>query len=274
MSSEQNDWSKEPQNRARHGADPFEEKTSDPDEVLYVDVDGFEGPLDLLLELARRQKVDLANISVLALAEQYLGFIETVRDKRIEVAADYLVMAAWLAYLKSRLMVPQAADDDEPSGEMMAALLQFRLKRLEAMRLASSRIMERPRLNRQIFARGDPEPVDIATKSVWKVDLFALLKAYSGLRERGVVNDYTPLKRSVMSLKDAREILERLIGEAREWAAFDVYLADYLASPEDRATVLASSFSASLELVREGHLEMRQSLTFGPLLIRRAKSDK
>ena len=131
------------------------------DEVMYVDVGGYEGPLDLLLDLARRQKVDLAEISILALAEQYLSFIETVREKRIEIAADYLVRAAWLAYLKSRLMVPQVASDDEPSGEMMAALLQFRLKRLEAMRRAAMQLMNRPLLGRQVHARGAPEPITI-----------------------------------------------------------------------------------------------------------------
>ena len=131
----------------------FEEPTPPDDDVMYVDVGGYEGPLDLLLDLARRQKVDLAQISVLALAEQYLGFIETVREKRIEIAADYLVMAAWLAYLKSRLMVPQAASDDEPTGEMMAALLQFRLKRLEAMRMAAQRLMDRPLLGLQGVSR-------------------------------------------------------------------------------------------------------------------------
>src|SRR5262249_5591070 len=122
-------------------------------------VAGYEGPLDLLLDLARRQKVDLAKVSVLALAEQYLAFIGTVREKRMEIAADYLVMAAWLAYLKSRLMVPQAPSDDEPTGEMMAALLQFRLKRLEAMRKAAMQLVNRPRLGRDVFSRGQPEPV-------------------------------------------------------------------------------------------------------------------
>ncbi|HHG89899.1 MAG TPA: segregation/condensation protein A [Devosia sp.] len=242
-------------------------------EILYVDVEGFEGPLDLLLELARRQKLDLANISVLALAEQYLDFIERVREKRIEIAADYLVMAAWLAYLKSRLMVPQSPGDEEPSGEMMAALLQFRLKRLEAMRRASERLMNRPRFGLQVFGRGDPEPVDVARHQVWQVDLFAVLKAYTGMRERGIATDYVPEARNVWSLKEARSILERLIGEGSEWAAFDTYLAQYMVEPEYRATVLASSFSASLELVREGQIEMRQTLTFGPLLIRRRKSD-
>src|SRR4051812_32095182 len=187
------------------------------DEVLYVDVDGYEGPLDLLLELARRQKVDLTQISVLALAEQYLAFIETVREKRIEIAADYLVMAAWLAYLKSRLMVPQAASDDEPTGEMMAALLQFRLKRLEAMRRAAMQLMNRPLLGLQVFARGAPEPVTIHRKSLWEASLFDLLKAYAVQRERGIPNDYAPRERSVWSLQEAREILSRLIGENMDW---------------------------------------------------------
>ncbi len=243
-------------------------------DVMYVDVDGFEGPLDLLLEMARRQKVDLGNISVLSLAEQYLDFIEKVRKKRIEVAADYLVMAAWLAYLKSRLMVPEAPGDEEPSGEMMAALLQFRLKRLEAMRNAAQLLVNRPRLGREVFGRGDPEPVRIVSEREYQATLFDLLKAYAGVRERTAITDYTPEQRSVWSLKEAREILERLIGESSEWVALDGYLVEYLAAPEDRATVLASSFSASLELVREGHLEMRQSLAFGPLLMRRRKSDK
>lgn len=244
------------------------------DDVLYVDVNGFEGPLDLLLEMARRQKVDLAQISVLALAEQYLGFIEKVRQKRIEVAADYLVMAAWLAYLKSRLMVPQTVDDDEPSGEMMAAMLQFRLKRLEAMRDASRQLMARPKLAQQIFARGDGEPINISRTQVWEASLFELLKAYGSIRERGVVSDYQPARRSVWSLAEARAILERLVGTSTEWVALDGYLAEYLSTPAERATVLASSFSATLELVREGQLELRQTLTFGPLMMRRRQSER
>lgn len=239
------------------------------DDVLYVDVDGYEGPLDLLLDLARRQKVDLAAISVLALAEQYLAFIETVREKRIEIAADYLVMAAWLAYLKSRLMVPQAASDDEPSGEMMAALLQFRLKRLEAMRAAANRLMNLPRLGLAVYARGEPEPLIIERQNIWDVTLFDLLKAYAVQRERGVPNDYTPLKRNVWSLQDARDMLKRLVGDSMDWVPMDAYLAQYLAVPGERATVLASSFASSLELARQGHLELRQSMAFGPLFMRR-----
>ncbi|MGB3024491.1 segregation and condensation protein A [Paradevosia shaoguanensis] len=243
------------------------------DEILYVDVAGYEGPLDLLLELARRQKVDLATISVLALAEQYLAFIETVREKRIEIAADYLVMAAWLAYLKSRLMVPQAPSDDEPSGEMMAALLQFRLKRLEAMRRAATQLMNRPRLGFQIYARGMPEPIVIQRRSLWEASLFDLLKAYSAQRERGSATEYTPRQRTVWALQDARDILQRLIGDSSDWVSMQTYLAHYLASPEERATVLASSFASSLELVRQGQVELRQNITFGPLFMRRRQQD-
>ncbi len=238
-------------------------------EVMYVDVDGYEGPLDLLLELARRQKVDLAHVSVLALAEQYLAFIETVREKRIEIAADYLVMAAWLAYLKSRLMVPQLPSDDGPSGEMLAAMLQFRLKRLEGMRQAGERLINRPRLGHKIFARGMPEPIIVKRNQLWEASLYDLLKAYASQRERGVVDDYAPVERTVWSLQEAREILERLIGESLDWVPMDAYLAEYLASPKERATVMASSFSASLELVRQGQVELRQNEAFGPLLVRR-----
>lgn len=244
------------------------------EDVLHVDVGGYEGPLDLLLDLARRQKVDLSAISVLALAEQYLGFIDKIRARRIEVAADYLVMAAWLAYLKSRLMVPQAPGDEEPSGEMLAAMLQFRLKRLEAMRTAASRLMNRPRLGFQIYARGAPEPIEIARRSIWEASLYDLLKAYSSQRERGVVTDYTPRLRTVWALQDARDILKRLIGESQEWVSLDAYLVDYLTTPAERATVRASTFASSLELVRQGEIDIRQTETFGPLFMRRRRSDR
>ena len=262
MTTAQTDWFDTP-------AEPAAE------DVMYVDVDGYEGPLDLLLDLARRQKVDLAAISVLALAEQYLAFIETVREKRIEVAADYLVMAAWLAYLKSRLMVPQATSDDEPSGEMLAAMLQFRLKRLEAMRRAATQLMNRPRLGLQVYARGMPEPIEIKRTSLWEASLYDLLKAYAGQRERGVTTDYSPIQRTVWSLQEARDILQRLIGDSFEWVAMDSYLVDYLAtSATERATVRASSFASSLELVRTGQIDLRQTETFGPLFMRRRKADR
>jgi segregation and condensation protein A len=245
--------------------------TSVDDEVLYVDVDGYEGPLDLLLELARRQKVDLTHVSVLALAEQYLAFIETVRETRIESAADYLVMAAWLAFLKSRLMVPQATSDEEPSGEMLAAMLQFRLKRLEAMRRAARHLMSRPRLGMAVHARGEPEPVAVHRRNLWEASLYDLLKAYASQRERGLDNDYAPLIRTVWSLQDARDILQRLIGDNMDWVPLQTYLSQYLSVPEERVTAMASTFASSLELVRQGHVELRQTLAFGPLLMRRRK---
>lgn len=260
MTTTQTDWFDTP-------APPSE------DDIMYVDVDGYEGPLDLLLDLARRQKVDLAAISVLALAMQYLAFIERVREKRIEVAADYLVMAAWLAYLKSRLMLPQMPADDEPSGEMLAAMLQFRLKRLEAMRKAANQLMNRPRLGLHVFARGMPEPIEIARKSLWEASLYDVLKSYSAQRERGSSSEYTPLQRTVWSLQDARDILQRLIGDSFDWVPMDTYLEAYLSTPAERATVRASSFASSLELVRLGKIDLRQSETFGPLFMRRHKGD-
>ncbi|MCD7061058.1 segregation and condensation protein A [Pelagibacterium xiamenense] len=260
-------------------ADPlhswFEDNPApEPDAVMYVDVGGYEGPLDLLLDLARKQKVDLSRISVLALAEQYLSFIETIRKQRIEIAADYLVMAAWLAYLKSRLMVPQQADDEEPSGEEMAAMLQFRLARLEAMREASERLMNRARLGREVFARGMPEPVSITRHSLWEADLYQLLRAYAAQRERNIPPDYTPKQRTVWALQEAREILERLIGQSLEWVSLGAYLTEYLAKPEERTTALASTFTASLELVRLGQVELRQTQAFAPLMVRRRQNER
>ncbi|HHY48601.1 MAG TPA: segregation/condensation protein A [Alphaproteobacteria bacterium] len=256
-------------------SDWFEAPGPAPDEdVLYVDVAGYEGPLDLLLDLARRQKVDLARISVLALAEQYLAFIETIREKRIEIAADYLVMAAWLAYLKSRLMVPSAETDEEPSGEMMAALLQFRLKRLEAMRDAAMQLMNRPRLGISVHARGMPEPVVVSRRHLWEASLYDLLKAYATQRERGLPIDYQPRPRTVWSLQEAREILQRLIGDSMDWVPLHTYLDRYLSSPEERVTATASTFASSLELVRQGQVELRQSLAFGPLFVRRRKGER
>lgn len=260
MTTPQTDW-------LDQAAEPAED-------VMYVDVGGYEGPLDLLLDLARRQKVDLAAISVLSLAEQYLGFIESIRERRIEVAADYLVMAAWLAYLKSRLMVPQAAADDEPTGEMLAAMLQFRLKRLEAMRQAGARLMSRARLGRDVFARGMPEPLEVTRLSRWEASLYDLLKAYSTQRERGVVTQYAPVERNVWSLQEARELLQRLIGDSADWVPMDAYLSQYLATAPEPATIRASSFASSLELVRLGEIDLRQTETFGPLFMRRRRDGR
>lgn len=247
--------------------DKSERGISEP--ALVVDIDGFEGPLDLLLHLARNQKVDLARISVLALAEQYLLFVDSARRLRLELAADYLVMAAWLAFLKSKLLIPQKSDGDEPTGEEMAAQLAFRLKRLEAMRDVATRLVNRNRVGREVFVRGDPEPVIIARKSEFQATLYDLLNAYAGLRQRQSVTQVTISKRRVWSLGDARVILQRMIGDLQEWTALDHFLVRYLSDPEERATAIASAFAASLEMVREGSLEMRQEVPFAPLYLRR-----
>ncbi len=249
------------------------EKDSDNANRMYVDIRGYEGPLDLLLDLARKQKVDLANISVLELAEQYLEFIEKVRKNRIDIAADYLVVAAWLAYLKSRLLVPHRDSDEEPSGEMMAAMLQFRLKKLEAMRKASEQLINRPRLGRQIFARGQIEPVNINISVKFKASLYDLLKAYATQRERTISANYVPSKRNVWSLQEAVNILQRLIGNSVDWVPLEKYLLQYLSEDEDRSSVIASSFSASLELARQGQLELKQIAPFSSLLLRRRKAN-
>jgi segregation and condensation protein A len=237
---------------------------------LVVDVEGFEGPLDLLLALARTQKVDLAKISVLALAQQYLDFITEARRLRLEVAADYLVMAAWLAFLKSKLLLPaEPSEEGEPTGAELAALLAFRLKRLDAMRVASAQLMTRKRLGRDVFARGLPEPTRITRKSVYGANVYDLLKAYSQQRQRIAVRSLRLPPRTVWSLKEARDELERLLGMNLDWAPLDRLLAEFLVEPELRRTAMASSFTATLEMTREGALEIRQSKSFAPLLIRR-----
>jgi segregation and condensation protein A len=251
---------------------PADRATFDP--TLNVDVDGFEGPLDLLLELARRQKVDLAKISILALADQYLAFIEHVRKLRIEIAADYLVMAAWLAYLKSRLLLPDPeTDDDEPTGEEMAAILAFRLQRLEAMREAGNRLVNRNRLGRDFFARGMPEAMNVEVRPEFSATLYDLLTAYASMRQRRSVSQVTIAKRQVWSLQDARDILTRFVGEMADWTPLDALLLRYLPDPKMRVTALASSFAASLELAREGKLSMRQEKAYAPIYLRAGKTD-
>ena len=240
----------------------------DVDTALDVAVDGFEGPLDLLLQLARDQKVDIARISILALANQYLAYIEKIRSLRLELAADYLVMAAWLAYLKSRLLIPEVADGEEPTGEELAAALAFRLQRLEAMRDAAARLANRDRLGRDVFARGDPEPVEIKKKNQYSATLYDLLSAYAVQRQEKAISVVTIGLRAVWSLQDARTALTRLVGHVAEWTSMDVLMSPYLSSLGMRRSVTASSFGASLELVREGKLELRQTEPFAPLYVR------
>ena len=253
------------------GAAPIRSNpTAETPGALIVDVDGFEGPLDLLLELARHHKIDLAQISILALAEQYLAFIEKARKLHLELAADYLVMAAWLAYLKSRLLIPSPPGSDEQLPEEMAALLAFRLQRLQAMRDASAKLMARNLLGRDVFGRGEPEPLVFETKREYADNLIDLLKAYAERRQKKVRHQsYTVKKLKAFTVKEARSALERLIGAMNEWGTLDRWLAEYLAEPEMQRSVTASSFTASLELVREGVLEIRQEAAFKPIYMRR-----
>ncbi|KIZ38864.1 MULTISPECIES: ScpA family protein [Rhodopseudomonas] len=244
----------------------------DEEAALVVDVEGYEGPLDLLLALARQQKVDLHKISILALADQYLLFIEAARKIRLELAADYLVMAAWLAFLKSRLLLPEPPTPDGPSAEEMATSLANRLRRLEAIREAANRLMTRPQLQRDIFPRGIPEAIDEIRHPRFTATLFDLLSAYAAQRQQGVLATVHLAKRTVWSLAEARASLERLVGIAEGWSRLDDYLISYVLEPSQRATVFASSFAAALELVREGTVELHQSEAFAPLFFRKRPS--
>src|SRR5436853_1695170 len=242
---------------------------TDGEAALVVDVEGYEGPLDLLLTLARQQKVDLSKISILALADQYLAFIEAARKIRLELAGDYLVMAAWLAYLKSRLLLPEIPSADGPSAEEMATALANRLRRLEAIREASNRLMNRPQLNRDIFPRGDPETIAEIRHPRFTATLFDLLTAYAAQRQQLVLATVHLAKRTVWALTEARAALERLIGIAEDWSCLDEFLLQYVVDPSQKATVFASSFAAALELVREGEMELNQKEAFAPLYFRK-----
>lgn len=250
--------------------DPFEDAPrvvppADPDAFL-VDVAGFEGPLDLLLALARQEKIDLTKIRILPLAEQYLAFIARAKELKIELAADFLVMAAWLAWLKSRLLAPQDEADGE-KGEELAEDLAFRLRRLEAMREAAQALFDRPRLGERIFARGMPEASPVRLSLTFRASLYDLLSAYGGIREQEIVRTMTMEKRPVFSLVDARRIMERLIGPGADWMPLHM-LVEAMPPGEDRRTVTASAFGAVLEMAREGQISLRQSGAFAPLYVR------
>ena len=252
-------------------AEPADERA--PGETLNIDVAGFEGPLDLLLALARTQKVDLARISVLALAEQYLRFITEMQTLRLELAADYLVMAAWLAFLKSRLLLPrEKTAEDETTPDELAARLAFRLMRLDAMRQAAAQLFTRKRLGRDIFARGMPEGVKTIREREYSAQIFDLIKAYAEQRKRTVVKRSHVIKRrTVWSIKDARLRLERLVGASAigDWVQLDLFLEHYMPASELGRTALASSFGATLEMAREGLIEIRQAAPFAPIYMRR-----
>jgi segregation and condensation protein A len=249
----------------KFGAAPF----ASPNDALIIEVDGFEGPLDLLLTLARTQKVDLAKISVLKLADQFLAFVESVRRRDLELAADYLVMAAWLAYLKSRLILPQDNPDEVASAEEAATLLRWRLQRLEVMRSAAARLMARDRLGRDVFARGDPEPIVVQQTRNYIDTLYDLLNAYSQQRiRRAGLNVYELVRSPVLLVEEARERIERVMGRMPQWSLLTKFLPqDWSTGPRFRSA-LASMFSACLEMTRDGKLEIRQLTTFGELFIK------
>src|SRR5262245_23877839 len=249
----------------------FADRATD-EPTLVVDVEGFEGPLDLLLTLARQQKVDLAKISILALADQYLAFIEEARRLRLELAADYLVMAAWLAYLKSRLLLPEANAPEGQSAEDMANALALRLRRLEAIRLAAEQMFARPQLDRDVFGRGQPEQISHIKHPEWSATLYDLLTAYAQQRQKHALARVRFAKRAVWSLAEAREALERLIGQSGDWTRLDEYLIKYVVDPSHAATVFASSFASALELVREGMAELHQHQAFAPLYVRKREA--
>jgi segregation and condensation protein A len=240
------------------------------DEALIVTVDGFEGPLDLLLTLARNQKVDIAKISVLKLADQYLEFIEAAKRTNLELAADYLVMAAWLAYLKSRLVLPQErGPDGEPSADEMATRLRWRLQRLDAMRAASTRLMGRERLDRDVFGRGAPEPINVIKLRTYKDTLYELLTAYATDRARRLGGQaYQPVVAPVLQIEEARERLERLLGRISDWSSLSKLLPPDWQGGRRRRSAMASTLLACLELARDGKVELSQGAPFEEIYVR------
>jgi len=241
-------------------------------EALIVDVDGFEGPLDLLLMLSRTQKVDLRKISVLRLAQQYLAFVEQAKALRLELAAGYLVMAAWLAFLKSRLLLPPDPSDEGPSGEELAAHLAFQLERLQAMRDAAAKLMARDQLGRDVFVRGVPEDVTRIRRVTYTATLLDLMQGYARLRTRDEFRPFVMDREHVFTLEQALDRMRGLIGFAGDWSALESYLPDgWEADPARRRSATAATFAASLELVKQGQIEIRQGESFAPIQIRKKR---
>ena len=240
------------------------------DEALIVDVDGYEGPLDLLLTLSRRQKVDLRRVSVLQLAEQYLRFVEAARALRIELAADYLVMAAWLAFLKSRLLLPPEPGDDGPSAEDLAAHLAFQLERLQAMRDAAARLMARDQLCRDFFARGLPEDLTHHRKVTFTATLLDLMRAYAMIRTKDEFRPFVLDREHVYTMEQALDRMRGLIGYVGDWATLTSFLPEgWDVTPMARRSATAAHFAAVLEMAKRGQLTLRQGETFAPIELRR-----
>lgn len=240
---------------------------ADDDAALYLELDGWEGPLDLLLDLARRQKVDLRSISILALVDQYLTYINRAETLRLELAADYLVMAAWLAYLKSSLLLPREEQED-PSAEELALRLQLRLQRLGAMREAAARLMARDRIGRDVFLRGAPEGLRTHRKTQWQCDWYSLVQAYGQVKARTAPAVHMVRNRPVMTLESALDRVSAMLGVTLDWMRLEEFLPPH-AEPRLRRSALASSFVAALELARTGKAELAQEVIFGPLRLRR-----
>lgn len=269
-----------PQDPSSHAADPSSDagpacadafdapvRTSGDPDALVIRLEAFEGPLDLLLQLARVQKVDLVKISILALVEQYLAFVAEARRLKLELAADYLVMAAWLTYLKSRLLLPEEAPEEGPSAEELAARLQLQLQRLEDIRDVAARLMAQDRLGRDVFTRGAPEGLALVKRAAFDCTLYELLKAYAAIRIKGEAQTYEPRRRLVWSLEAAIERLNRMLGVAVQWTDILSFLPDG-GDAGFRRSALASTFVASLEMTRLGRADLQQLEPFGTLYLR------
>lgn len=245
-------------------------------EHLMLELDGYDGPLDMLLGLARDQKVDLAQISILDLANQYLNFVEKAKELRLELAADYLVMAAWLAYLKSRLLLPQEeVEDDEPTGAEMAEALAFQLRRLEAMRDRGEQLLMRPQLGTHVFARGAPDGLAIRSKSVHEADIYDLLSAYGDIQRRQEYSTYTVEPFKLLSMEQALERIEAMLGRIPgDWMDITGFLPqDRDADPVVRKSAIASTFGASLEMAKRGQIDISQEGLYAPIYIRKSRND-
>lgn len=256
------------------------DNAADEGESLLIDIDGYEGPLHLLLELARKQKVDLARISILELAEQYIAFIKNAQDLRIELAADYLVMASWLAYLKSRLIIPkEGVEELMPEADELAAHLAFRLQRLEAMRRAASGLFRLPQEGQDVFKRGMPEGLRSRTTPLWNAEIFDILQAYGASRSRSIIKNHKLPKPLVLSLEGARARLKRAIlalsSGSDNWTSLESLLPteDEFDKDIPLSSIKASSLLASLELTKEGHMELRQTGAFAPIFVRTVSRD-
>lgn len=258
------------------GANPFDAAEYDADSLL-LNLNGFEGPIDVLLEMARSQKVDLREISILQLARQYLAFIERAQDLRLDLAAEYLVMAAWLAYLKSRLLIPRERDEEGgPSGEAMAEALQFQLRRLEAMRKVTDLLMARPQLGLHIFARGEPEGLRVAYNATYKDTLYDLLKAYGDIRRRAEASNYELPVFNIMTMEEAVDRMVKMLGNLPKsgpfsvWTTLQSFLPERITDPLLARSSLASTLTAGLELAKQGKVEIRQDGLFRPIYLRTA----